>query len=167
MSDHMRAIRGRIGTMVLGIPTVSILVRNAEDRVLLVRHSEGGEWSTPGGMIEPYETPADAAVREMWEETGLFVGLKRVVGVFGGQPCSSIYLNGDRSAWVSTTFEAVPISGGLKADGDEILEVRWVRPDEVGQLRCKAHVGMMIEALYSDVAEAAFQGATWRPADES
>jgi 8-oxo-dGTP pyrophosphatase MutT (NUDIX family) len=153
--------------MVLGIPTVSILVRNAEDRVLLVRHSEGGEWSTPGGMIEPYETPADAAVREMWEETGLFVELKRVVGVFGGQACSSVYSNGDRSAWVSTTFEAVPIGGALKPDGDEILEVRWVRPDEARQLECKPHVRMMLDALYSERAEAAFQRARWQPEGET
>ena len=47
-------------------------------------HVEGDEWTTPGGMIEPEETPADAAVREAWEETGLVVALTRIVGVFGG-----------------------------------------------------------------------------------
>ena len=35
------------------------------------------------GMIEPYETPSDAAVREMWEETALYVQLTHVIGVFG------------------------------------------------------------------------------------
>ena len=40
-------------------------------RILLVRHVEGNQWTTPGGLIEPEETPADAAVREAWEETGV------------------------------------------------------------------------------------------------
>jgi 8-oxo-dGTP pyrophosphatase MutT (NUDIX family) len=33
-------------------------------------------------MIEPFELPADAAVRETWEETGLFVELTGLIGVF-------------------------------------------------------------------------------------
>ena len=83
MSDYIRNLRALIGTTVLETPTVSVLVFDADDRVLLVRHAEGNDWTTPGGMIEPYETPADAAVRETWEETGLFVALTRIVGVFG------------------------------------------------------------------------------------
>jgi 8-oxo-dGTP pyrophosphatase MutT (NUDIX family) len=47
--------------------------------VLLVRHVEGNDWTTPGGMIEPLETPADAAVRETWEETGLHVELESLL----------------------------------------------------------------------------------------
>ena len=57
-----------------------------------VRHVEGNDWTTPGGMIEPYETPSNAAVREMWEETGLYVELTHVIGVFGGEILSSTYL---------------------------------------------------------------------------
>ena len=73
MSDYIRGLRERIGTTVLEVPTVSVLVFDAQQRVLLVRHAEGNDWTTPGWMIEPYETPADAALRETWEETGLLV----------------------------------------------------------------------------------------------
>ena len=82
MSEYIRALRARIGTTVLEVPTVSVIVHDERDRVLLVRHIEGNVWTTPGGMIEPYELPADAALREMWEETGLVVALDRIVGVF-------------------------------------------------------------------------------------
>lgn len=45
------------------------------DKVLLCKRSEeisrGGEWSIPGGQIEPNETPIDAAVRELYEETNI------------------------------------------------------------------------------------------------
>ena len=45
------------------------------DRVLLVRLTDvtpsPGSWSLPGGGIEHGEHPADAVVRELYEETGL------------------------------------------------------------------------------------------------
>ena len=119
MSEYVRNLRGKIGTTVLEVPTVSVLVFDDQDRVLLVRHVKGNDWTTPGGMIEPYETPADAAVREMWEETGLHVALTHILGVFGGVLCSGTYSNGDQVAWVSTAFAATPIRGALRPDGEE------------------------------------------------
>jgi len=50
------------------------LVRRAEKYLLLRRRDGrylGGLWDIPGGTVEPGETPAEAAVRECWEETRL------------------------------------------------------------------------------------------------
>src|SRR5438874_12135388 len=125
MSDYIRALRQKIGTTVLEVPTVSILTFDDRKRVLLVRHAEGDDWTTPGGMIEPYETPSNAAVREMWEETGLHVALTHIVGVFGGEVCASTYSNGDKVSWVSTIFAAERLGGTLLPDGGETWEVRY------------------------------------------
>lgn len=57
LSEYVRAWRARIGTTVLEVPTVSVIVLDTAERVLLVRHVEGNNWTTPGGMIEPYELP--------------------------------------------------------------------------------------------------------------
>ena len=38
-------------------------------RILLVRRSDDGLWCLPCGWVEPNESPAEAAVREAWEET--------------------------------------------------------------------------------------------------
>lgn len=149
------------------VPTVSVLTLDDAGRVLLVRHAEGGDWSTPGGMIEPYETPADAALREMWEETGLLVELTHIVGVFGGRPCTSVYTNGDQVAWVSTVFGAKPIRGVLEADGVEALEARYVSRDEARSLRCKPHVPLFLDAYFSGGETAHFQIPTWLPPSES
>ncbi|GAA1360311.1 hypothetical protein GCM10009661_03860 [Catellatospora chokoriensis] len=43
-------------------------------RVVLVRHPWRA-WVPPGGMVEPGETPREAAARELFEETGLHVEL--------------------------------------------------------------------------------------------
>ena len=165
MSEYIRDLRARIGSTVLEVPTVSVLTFDDRERVLLVRHVEGNEWTTPGGMVEPYETPSNAAVREMWEETGLYVALTHIIGVFGGQLCSGIYSNGDKVAWVSTVFGARSIRGSLKPDGEEILEVQYFDRHAIGKIRCKPHVQLFVDAAYDRNSGAQFQQPTWEPAD--
>jgi ADP-ribose pyrophosphatase YjhB (NUDIX family) len=163
MSDYMRAVRNKVGTDLLEMPSVSILTFDAAQRVLLVRHVEGNVWTNPGGMIEPLETPADAAMREMWEETGLHVELTHIIGVFGGPLCSITYGNGDRVAWVSTVFGARVLGGELRPDGDETLETRYVDRAELPTLPRKPHVDMFLDAAWRQQAGAAFQPARWKP----
>ncbi|PWI58815.1 NUDIX hydrolase [Sulfoacidibacillus thermotolerans] len=43
------------------------------DRVLLLFHHKLRRWLPPGGHIEAPELPEDAAIREVFEETGLVV----------------------------------------------------------------------------------------------
>lgn len=43
--------------------------------MLLIRRADDGLWAMPGGWVEPGESPAEAAVRETEEETGLVVSL--------------------------------------------------------------------------------------------
>ena len=163
MSEYMRRLRAMVGTTVLEVPTVSVIAFDDADRVLLVRHAEGDDWTTPGGMVEPFEVPADAAVRETWEETGLFVALTGLIGVFGGDLCTSSYANGDRLAWVATVFAAAPIGGTLRPDFEETLDVRWFSRDDVTRVRCKPHVALFLEGAWSANRLGHFQPATWRP----
>ena len=163
MSDYIRKLRALVGTTLLELPTASVLVQDADARVLLVRHVEGDNWTTPGGMIEPEETPADAAVRETWEETGLLVELTRIVGVFGGPLCTGAYANGDRVAFVSTVFAGRVLAGTPRPDGVETLEVRYFTRGEIAGLRCKPHVSLFVDALFAGDERARFQAPAWRP----
>lgn len=50
----------------------SAYIINPENKkVLLVRHKKYNKWLQPGGHIEENETPEEAAVREVYEETGI------------------------------------------------------------------------------------------------
>lgn len=163
MSDYVRALRALVGTRVLEVPTVSVAVLDDARRLLLVRHAEGNDWTTPGGMVEPYETPADAAVRETWEETGLAVELTHVVGVFGGPQQAATYRTGDRIAWVSTMFAARVVGGTPRPDGEETFEIRFVTREEASRLPCKPHMAEVLEAVWRAGPGAWFRPPSWRP----
>ena len=62
MSPYMAEIRAKIGNQMIEIPAASVLTFDENDRVLLVKHADFEQWTTPGGAIEPEESPADAAV---------------------------------------------------------------------------------------------------------
>src|SRR5436190_24386576 len=67
-----------------------------EDRIVLVRRAiepRIGFFSSPGGYCERGEPPHLAAVRETWEETGLVVEAKELLGIFAhkGSPVIVIY----------------------------------------------------------------------------
>ena len=42
--------------------------------MLLIKHKKLGRWLQPGGHIESFENPAEAAIREVLEETGIDIG---------------------------------------------------------------------------------------------
>jgi ADP-ribose pyrophosphatase YjhB (NUDIX family) len=156
-------LREKVGTALLHVPTVAVLTYDEQGRVLLVRNAGNRLWSTPGGILEPHESPADAAVRETWEETGLLVELVRVAGVFGGEHCGVTYANGDRITWVATLFEARRLRGELRPDGEEVAEARYVAPGEIAALPCRPHLPMFLEAGRRHEGGAWFAAPRWKP----
>ncbi len=131
-SGHIADIRARIGTRLLLMPSVSNAVIDEQDRLLLLRHVHHGMWGTPGGAMEPGETPAQAASRELREETGLQLEPHALVGVTGGPDHVVRYPNGDETAYVTTIFAVAWNGADIEPDGREVDDYRWLRTDEFG-----------------------------------
>ena len=63
----------KVGHDLLATCSAAVAVCDELGRLLLVKLADTGTWLFPGGAIDPDELPADAAVRECYEETGLLV----------------------------------------------------------------------------------------------
>lgn len=84
------------------------------------------DWSFPKGKLQGAETFEEAAIREVFEETGLHCKLGTYVGFVNyvdrkDRPKVVIY-------WL------MEMTGGAFAANDEVSELRWVSVDEARQL---------------------------------
>jgi 8-oxo-dGTP pyrophosphatase MutT (NUDIX family) len=110
------------------IPVVSAVVTSSRGLLLSRRNDRDPQWALIGGKVHEGESPADAAVREVKEETGLLVQ----VGP-GGLIGERIHpKNGRHMIYI----HAVPTHGldVFVGDKDELAEVRWVPLSEADRL---------------------------------
>lgn len=102
--NYMKWLRNRVGADLVFSPSVAAVIHDSSGRLLLQEKTSGEAWSLPAGGIELGETPQQAIVREVLEETGYSVVITRILGVFGGTPFRYQYPNGDRVEYVVTLF---------------------------------------------------------------
>jgi len=161
--DYILSLRKKIGNDLLFVPSASVLIFDKNNRVLLVRAKESCRWQTVGGLVDPFEAPSDAAVRECWEETGLFVRLTGLAGVFGGPAFEATYPNGDRSAFVNTTFFGEIISGEAEPDQVEIDEIGWFADNDMPDLKASAATKIIVGEGFRSRRSPYFTPPTWSP----
>ncbi len=90
------------------------------DDVLLVQRRKAlghGRWSLPGGKLEGIETAEAAAVRELFEETGVVADLRYFVGSFNAY--------GDQTTFLISCFTGNFLRGEACA-ADDAMAVVWV-----------------------------------------
>lgn len=129
--DHILKLREKVGHDMLMMPAVAAIIFDDNGEVLLQLRSDNQLWALPGGAIELGEEPAEAVIREVWEETGLHVLPERISGVYGGHSGLTEYPNGDKVAIISITFVCRVIDGEPRLDDDETLELRYFSIDQL------------------------------------
>jgi 8-oxo-dGTP pyrophosphatase MutT (NUDIX family) len=163
LSGYLKALRDKVGHDLLTLPSVAIAILDSDGRVLCGLHADKAVWVLPGGLIEPAEHPADAAVRETFEETGLIVEPSGILGTFGGPDLVIHYGNGDVASYVGTIFRGHVIGGKLKADGVETLDVRFISRNELIGLPHSRWMDAAMDAIFATSGEVQFVKATWKP----
>jgi ADP-ribose pyrophosphatase YjhB (NUDIX family) len=102
-------------------------------RVLLVRRVNEpfrGLWSLPAGFVNAGEDPAEAAVRECLEETGLIVKIKKVLDVIAGR-------EHERGADFIIVYSAEIVAGEMQP-ADDADAVEWFEKNNLPALAFKA-----------------------------
>jgi 8-oxo-dGTP pyrophosphatase MutT (NUDIX family) len=148
ISPYVRDLRARVGSQRLLLPSVSAHIFDSAGRLLLVRERDNDVWSTPGGLIEPDERPADAVVREAWEETGLHVVPRSILGVYGGPECIVRYSNGDETQYVIAAFACDVAAGTLRTQSEETVEARYLSRDEARAVNLTPWLRSILDFLY-------------------
>lgn len=161
--EFIKALRAKVGTSLLHVPTVAVLAYDDQGRMLLVKDKPSGLWGAPSGIVDPHELPSDAAVREVWEEAGVYVELIQILGVFAGERFSVVYPNGDQLSGVETVFAARAISGIPRADQEETSDAGFLDSGEIERLTCYPHFLEIHRAIGQNPLQPYFHPATWRP----
>lgn len=147
-SAYIKHIRAKIGHDLLLLPGVTAVVINSRAEVLLQLRRDTQTWAPPSGGVEPGETVADAALREVLEETGIAVIPERVAAVLSGCDYLVTYLNGDQLATVTTVFRCRPADDSSpRVNDDESLAIRYFPLNALPETMLPRHKRIIALAL--------------------
>jgi 8-oxo-dGTP pyrophosphatase MutT (NUDIX family) len=121
---------GKQGKIRLGC---SAAIFDEHGRVLLTKRQDNGQWCLPSGGVEPGESVAEGCEREVFEETGLRVRVKRFVGVYSHPDQLVIYPDGNKVQIVALHFEA-EVMGGTLGLSDETSDFGYYTLEEIESL---------------------------------
>jgi 8-oxo-dGTP diphosphatase len=122
-----------------------------DDRVLIVRRAHppaAGLYTLPGGVVEPGETLAEAAVREVREETGLDIEPLELVGY-------REVITRDAAGGVERHFVILPFAARWRAGeitlNEELAEAHWLRPSELSDLHTTEGLAEIVDTAWERI----------------
>ena len=158
----------------LGLSVSAVVWRGRE--ILLMRRSDNGHWGLPGGFVEVGASVADAARREVAEETGWSVEIGRLIGVYSdprtqvvdyrpadgaerdglGQQVATLDRDRGRVQIVNLCFQAKAVEQGEPTTPDETLDMGFFATDALPEPFVPIHT-VRIEDGLTENSEAAIR----------
>ena len=121
----------RANSLVVGS---SAIVVDDQNRILLQRRADSGNWALPGGAMDIGERLAESAVREVKEETGFDVRIERIVGIYSDPGHVFAYDDGEVRQEFSICL-ACAITGGSLRVSSESTAVEFFTFEEAAALQ--------------------------------
>jgi 8-oxo-dGTP pyrophosphatase MutT (NUDIX family) len=160
ISHYLKHLRARVGHDLVLLPAASVSILDDQGCVLLGKDVETGVWTLPGGAIEPGEQPADAAVRECFEETGFLVAVESLIGVFGGPDFVVKYPSGDVTSYTTVAFQGTIIDHNRKPSDGEMSEIGYFSQSDCEDLTLSAPTRLIVKSTFDRHTRPFFQPPT-------
>ena len=135
----------------------SVFVINPENKkILLIMHKKNHKWTQPGGHIDDDETPEEAALREVYEETGLRVSLLgerfpreddfiRPLGIQKNR-------HSDGNTHIDIIYAAVPNNDTTPViNAEEESAVRWFSREELDYIDCFPDIKITMDYILKEM----------------
>jgi ADP-ribose pyrophosphatase YjhB (NUDIX family) len=132
---------------------VGAIVGNAAGEILLVQRKDSGIWLYPTGWADVGYSPAEVAVKEVSEETGIECDAERLLGVVDGQR-----MGFSRFGMYMLLFHCTATGGELQPHPLETADVGWFARDALPAATAGAQWWgpMAFAAIDGDLSAATF-----------
>lgn len=128
---YIMDLRKTVGHKPLFMPCGGVMLFNEKQQILLQKRRDNGYWGCPAGAMELGETCEEAAIREVYEETGLLCRKLEFFTLLSGEEMHYIYPNEDEVYSVEAVYTCHEYEGKLRGQGEEVLELQFFDPDSL------------------------------------
>jgi putative (di)nucleoside polyphosphate hydrolase len=125
-------------------PNIGVMLMNAAGHLFVGQRKDSDvpAWQMPQGGIDKGEEPLEAALRELWEETGVTADLVEVIDVTDGwirydlpdHLVGKVWggkYRGQKQKWALMRFLGTDADVRIETEHPEFSEWRWLAPEEV------------------------------------
>lgn len=139
--------------MIKALCASAFVINPETKKILLIEHGGFNQWVQPGGHIEENETPEDAAVREVYEETGIKIKLIGERFPRENDFIRPLGIQNNRSddiIQIDIIYCAVPI-GSIEPviEDEEAKDARWFSREELESLNVFEDIKITMDYILS------------------
>lgn len=123
-SEWLRVVGSGVPGYVTPKVAVGAVVGDDDGRLLLIQRSDSGVWLYPTGWADVGYSPAEVAIKEVHEETGIECEVVAPLAILDG-----LRLGFSRVPLYSLVFHCRAVGGELSHHPQECLDAGWFRPE--------------------------------------
>lgn len=123
--DYIQHLRSMVGNEKVIMVVAGAFVFDKENRVLMQKRSDNGQWGLPGGFMDLGESVQETVRREVYEETGFKLKELELFGIYSGKQYDKTFSNGDQVSLVQILFICKQYSGNLVENNEESIQNKF------------------------------------------